>query len=310
MIFLGFSNCKKNDDPVSGSNYTGTGSITKGIGTTVTSNLLSGCTGSRISAVGSIASTDGSTTWIVPGENQFATATKATDLYNDCSGVKLTDISQLDKTKIPTTVIDSEGTVITAYIFADNYFELYINGTLIGVDAVPYTPFNSSVLQFKVKRPYTIAIKLIDWEENLGVGTEVNSGSSYHSGDGGMVAYFSDGTKTDATWKAQTFYIAPLEDVSVVTEEADGTRSTASAPSQTTCNGNCYALHWAIPSAWTSKTFDDSGWPSATLYSTSTVGVDNKAAYTNFASTWSTASFIWSSNLVLDNLVLARKTVQ
>jgi hypothetical protein len=310
---LVLNNCKTTSDPsttTAALNYTGTGSVTKGIGTTTIPNLLSGCSGSRVSAVGTITSVDGKTSWTLPAENQFVSGTKSTDLYNDCSGVKLSDISKLDKTKIPTTVIDVDGMVITAYLFADNYFELYINGTLIGVDPVPYTPFNSSVVQFQVKKPYTIAIKLIDWEENLGVGTEVNSGSSYYSGDGGMIAYFSDGTKTDATWKAQTFYIAPLADVSVVTEKADGTRSSASAPSQTTCNGNCYALHWTIPSTWTSKTFDDSGWPAATLYSTATVGVDNKPAFTNFASTWSTASFIWSSNLVLDNVVLVRKTVQ
>ncbi len=310
---LVLNNCKTNNDPTTTTttvNYTGSGSVTKGTGTTSTANLLSGCSGSRVSAVGTITSVDGKTSWTVPAENQFTTGTKATDLYNDCTGIKLSDITQLDKTKIPTTIIDSDGTVITAYIFADNYFELYVNGTLIGVDAVPYTPFNSSVLQFQVKKPYTIAIKLIDWEENLGVGTEANSGSSYYSGDGGMIAYFSDGTKTDATWKAQTFYIAPLTDVNTVAEKADGTRSSANASSQTSCNGNCYALHWPIPSSWNSKSFDDSGWPAATLYSTATVGVDNKVAYTNFASTWSTASFIWSSNLVLDNLVLVRKTVQ
>lgn len=310
---LALNNCKTNNDPITTTNtvnYAGTGSVTKGIGTTTKANLLAGCSGSRVSAVGTITSVDGKTSWTLPAENQFATGTKATDLYNDCSGVKLSDITKLDKTKVPTTVIDTDGTVVTAYIFADNYFELYINGSLIGVDPVPYTPFNSSVLQFQVKKPYTISIKLIDWEENLGVGTEANGGSSYYSGDGGLIAYFSDGTKTDATWKAQTYYIAPLADVSVVTEKSDGTRFSASAPSQTTCNGNCYGLHWAIPSTWNSKTFDDSGWPAATLYSTATVGVDNKPAYTNFASTLSTASFIWSSNLVLDNVVLVRKTVQ
>ncbi len=315
IIFFGLTlnNCKTSNDPTTlatTANYTGSGSVTKGIGTTTTANLLSGCSGSRVSAVGTIMSVDGKASWTLPAENQFTSGTKASDLYNDCSGVKLSDITKLDKTKIPTTVIDTDGVVVTAYIFADNYFELYINGSLIGVDPVPYTPFNSSVLQFQVKKPYTIAIKLIDWEENLGLGTEANGGSSYYSGDGGMIAYFSDGIKTDATWKAQTFYIAPLADVSVVTEETDGTRSSAAAPSQTTCNGNCYGLHWAIPSAWNAKTFDDSGWPAATLYSTATVGVDNKPAYTNFASTWATASFIWSSNLVLDNVVLVRKTVQ
>jgi hypothetical protein len=313
VVALLFTDCKSSDDPTvttTTTTYTGTGSITKGTTPASTANLLVGCTGSRVSAVGTITSIDGKPTWTVPAENQFASGTKATDLYNDCSEVKLSGISALDLTKVPTTVVDADGLVVTAYIFADNYFELYINGTLIGVDAVPYTPFNSSVLQFRVKKPYTIAVKLIDWEENLGLGSELNSGNSFHAGDGGFIAYFSDGTKTDATWKAQTFYIAPLADVATVTESSDGTRSSVTAATQPTCNGSCYALHWAVPTDWNSKTYSDLGWPNAILYSNTTVGVDNKPAFTNFASTWSTASFIWSSNLVLDNLVLVRKAVQ
>jgi hypothetical protein len=38
-------------------------------------------------------------------------------------------------------------------LVADNYFELYING-MIGVDATPFTPFNSHMVRFRVKRPY------------------------------------------------------------------------------------------------------------------------------------------------------------
>jgi hypothetical protein len=36
-------------------------------------------------------------------------------------------------------------------LVADNYFELYING-MIGVDATPFTPFNSHMVRFRVKR--------------------------------------------------------------------------------------------------------------------------------------------------------------
>ena len=31
-------------------------------------------------------------------------------------------------------------------------------------------------------------------------------------GDGGFIAYFSDGNGTHADWRAETFYIAPLDD--------------------------------------------------------------------------------------------------
>jgi hypothetical protein len=35
--------------------------------------------------------------------------------------------------------------------------------------------------------------------------------NNWHSGDGGFVAKFSDGMVTNFMWKAQSFYIAPLQ---------------------------------------------------------------------------------------------------
>ncbi len=74
------------------------------------------------------------------------------------------------------TVIDADGEVITGYIVADNYFEFYVNGKLVAVDPVPFTPFNSTIVKFKATRPVTYAFELVDWEEDLGLGTEVNFG--------------------------------------------------------------------------------------------------------------------------------------
>lgn len=287
--------------------YTGTGSVTKGSATQTTVNLFPGCAGSRISAVGTITSTDGKV-WTVPNNTAYSTGTKLTDLYNECSGVKPTSLSAVNLANVAIKVIDNEGEVITGYLLGDNYFELYINGVLVGVDPIPFTPFNSSVVRFKVSRPYTIAVKLVDWEENLGLGTELNGGNAYHSGDGGFIAQFSDGTVTDTSWRAQTFYIAPIENLSTVIEKADGTRSSATAKTTTTCEKNCYGIHYSIPSNWNSKEYNDKVWPNASLYSAATVGV-NWPAYTNVSTAWNKAQFIWSSNLILDNVVLVRKTV-
>lgn len=287
--------------------YVGSGSVSKGLATTITANLFPGCTGSRVSGVGTIVSTDNKT-WIIPAQTNFKTGPYLPDLYNQCSGVMPAGISSVNLNTLPVTTIDPNGETITGFLFGDNYFELYINGVLVGVDPVPYTPFNSCVVKFKVSRPYTIAVKLVDWEENLGVGTELNGGNPYHPGDGGFIAAFSDGTVTDASWKAQTFYIAPVENLKHVTELSDSTRSTASATVTPTCSTGCYAIHYSIPSAWDSSSFNENIWPQATLYTPATVGV-NFPAYQNFIPQWSNASFIWSSNLILDNLVLVRKTV-
>jgi hypothetical protein len=76
-------------------------------------------------------------------------------------------------------------------------------------------------VRFKAKRPYTYALKAVDWEERLGVGMETNRGTDCHAGDGGLIARFSDGTVTDSTWKAQSFYIAPLAQPDDVVENGN-----------------------------------------------------------------------------------------
>lgn len=284
------------------------GSVTQGLGNTTIADLMPNCPSNHKTPIGTIQSSDNKT-WIVPAENNFSSASKLSDLYNSCNNVVPSSLANANLNSMPTTVIDAQGEVITGYLFCDNYFELYINGILVGVDAIPFTPFNSSVVKFKVSKPYTIAVKLVDWEENVGLGSEIQSASSlYHPGDGGFIAQFSDGTVTDASWKAQTYYIAPIEDLKAVKELSNGTRSTSTATITPACNANCYGVHYDIPNNWQGSNFNDSSWPNASLYTAAQV--TNQPAYTNFANTaWSKASFIWSSNLILDNVVLTRKTV-
>ena len=136
-------------------------SFSTGVATKTDSGLIDCGNRSRISAVGEIKSEDGKV-WTVPAKTLFKTAAKATDLYNECGGAKLNALSDLDLSKVP--VIDAGGKeVFTGYIFPDNYFELYINGVMVAVDPVPFTPFNSSVVRFKADRPFTIAVKMVDW---------------------------------------------------------------------------------------------------------------------------------------------------
>ncbi len=292
--------------------YTGTGAVTQGYARTISEDIFQ-CTGHRYrtTSVGEISDGEGKT-WIVPAENQFDTAAKAFDLYNDCNDIQRESVDDLNLKEVPVVDIDSDGEVVTGYIFADNYFELYINGRLIGVDPVPFTPFNSNVVRFRVKRPYTIAVKLIDWEENLGLGSERNQGKAFHAGDGGFIASFSDGTVTGDSWKAQTYYIAPIKDLSCLSE--NGThRSSANCSTEGVNDGSSfYGIHWPVPENWATEDFDDSAWPSATTYTEEVIGVDNKKAYMNFIEKFSGAGaqFIWSSNVILDNEVLVRYTVE
>ena len=221
----------------------------------------------------------------------------------------------MDLNKVPIVEIDKDGEVVTGFLAADNYFELNINGKLIGVDATPYTPFNSHVVRFRVKRPYTIAVLAQDWEDKLGLGVEMFQGNPWHSGDGGFVARFSDGTVTDSTWKAQSFYIAPLQHPDDVVEYGNihdtshlgRIHPLAKLP---TCRESCFAIHYPIPHGWMAPGFDHSSWPRAFEYLDQEVGIVGVPAYWRYPEAFIGARWIWTINLVFDNTVLLRKTVK
>ena len=300
--------------------YLGTASVTQGLATTTTANLYT-CTGGRIAAVGTITATDNSV-WTVPAVTNYTNTAfpLASNLYNECTGNlyanSTTALAALNGSDIVT--VDANGEVITAYIFADNYFEMYINGVPVGKDNVPFTQFNSNIVRFKVNRPFTISMLLVDWEERLGVGGETNGAFTYHCGDGGMVAVFKDASnniiaKTGSDWKAQTFYTAPIMNLSCPTESGTSRLSANCSTADSNAGTAYYGLHWARPANWALASFDDTSWPAATTYTNATIGVDNKPAYTNFTNIFddvsNDAQFIWSKNVVLDNEVIVRKTV-
>lgn len=254
--------------------------------------------------LGVVASPDGRR-WPVPApihEGAFAP-----DLFNNCTG---TGDNPKYASELKTVVIDEDGVEITGFIHADNYFELYVNGRFVARDSIPMTPFNSSVVRFKARYPMTYAIMGVDWETHLGVGMEY---ASYNLGDAGLIAYFSDGNGTDADWRAETFYIAPLDDPACVRVSATGRDSSFCAQAvRPTCAqkepGTCKALHFPIPDNWTSPGFSDSRWPAAIVWAAD--AVTNQRAYTEYTKSFGDAEFIWTRNLRLDNLMLARYTAK
>lgn len=292
-------------------------SFSTGLATEINPGLLDCGSSARVSAVGEITAEDG-TNWTVPAATNFGTAPFATDLYNQCNGVETTSLSAFDLTSVP--VADAGGSeIFTMFVFGDNYFELYVNGTLVAVDPVPFTPFNSNVIRFAADRPVTLAIMGVDWEENLGLGSENGKGKKFSPGDAGLVARVlsEDGSVaaiTDATWKAQTFYVSPLNGRDcLVMNGATRDSSACSTAGQNSDDGQS-AAHWPLPDGWQTPDFDASAWPDAVVFSNDTVGVNNKPAFTNFTDVFDASDrdpeFIWSSNLVLDNLVLMRTTFE
>ena len=299
--------------------YSGTASVSQGQAS-VSQRDIYVCPKGRVTNVGTIVAADG-TVWTMPAVVRFTDPSLPTssDLHNACTGVTYATSMQAVAALSPASIVtvDPDGEVITCFVFADNYFEMYINGVPVGKDNVPYTQFNSSLLQFRVKRPFTIAIHAVDWEEHLGLGTEL-SGSPYHAGDGGVVAVFRDESgsiivTTSKQWKAQTYYTSPIYDLSCP-QEVGQARITSSCSTADVADGsNASALHWPLPAEWMKQDFDDAAWPNASEYSNQTVGVDNKPAYTNFTDVFDNsaadATFIWSTNLILDNEVLMRYVV-
>ena len=245
--------------------YTGTASVTQGPGDTTVLNFYT-CAGGRPTNLGSIVASD-STVWQVPAQVEYFNNTFpfSSNLYNSCSGATYANtglaLAALNGSDI--VVVDSAGELFTAFVFADNYFEMYVNGVPVGKDVVPYTQFNSSIVRFRAQRPFTIAMALIDWEEHLGLGYETNNTFSYYVGDGGMVMMLKDSLNnvvdiTDNNWKAQTYYIAPITDLTCPYEIGNERLSDSCSTSSTNNGSGAYGLHWVRPTGWMNPGFDDS----------------------------------------------------
>lgn len=272
----------------------------------------------RVAAVGEITADDG-TVITVPANTalQRKEGPLSYDLYNECNKVLPPNSAAVSTDKVPVIEVDADGEVVTGFIVADNYFELYVNGKLVSVDNTPYTPFNSAIVKFRVKRPYTMAFLLVDWDEQLALGVEnmARLKDSWYLGDGGLIAKFSDGTVTDSSWKAQSFMIGPLDSPGDVVEKGnlrffDKLGRTYPHVRKPACRDDCYMVHYSYPKNWQSRTFNDTGWPRAYEYTDEEIGVTTLTAYTRYPELFAGARWIWSSNLVYDNVVIARKVVR
>ena len=275
--------------------------------------------GWRITAQGEVQDNAGNV-WRTPADVAYVNGPKATDLFNECNNVTLANADALPLEDIPLTELDADGEIITTYFFGDNYAEIFVNGELIGVDPVPYWPFNTAAVRFKVKRPFTLGAKLVDWEENLNLGSELMRGVPYHNGDGGFVAVVKDEAGetiaiTDDKWRVQFYYASPLLDPDCFTS-VNGARSSEQCASPEKANAEqSYAARWPVPADWATPEFDDSSWPYASLYTNEDIGgslrFPGDSDFTGlYDRSENDAQFIWSSNLLLDNLVLARRTIE
>lgn len=168
---------------------------------------------------------------------------------------------------------------IRANVYADNTFELHVNGTLVAVDSISFIPHNVISVDLLPAYPMTIAVLAKD-------NFDPRTGMEYANtniGDAGFILKFSDGTVTDSRWKARCFSRGPVG--------GDAT--------------NPRVEEEPLPDGWSAVDFDDSSWEQATEYGEEDVGPKQPFYDADFAG----ATFIWSGNLKLDNVVAFRTVV-
>ena len=165
-------------------------------------------------------------------------------------------------------------------VYADNWFILYINGKLRVVDPIDYMPHNVVNVDILPEYPMTIAVMARD---NADPKTGLEYGD--HIGDGGLILKFSDGTVTNAKWKAKNFFKGPLN------------RDTKNPTVQ----------HIPVPENWFAVDLDDSKWAQATEFTEERVGP--KESFYKFKDAFAGAKFIWSEDLDLDNTVIFRTKI-
>ena len=96
---------------------------------------------------------------------------------------------------------------IKANVYADNTFELYINGELVAVDSIRFIPHNVISVDILPAYPMNIAVMAKD-------NADSKTGMEYANtniGDAGFILKFADGTVTNASWKARSFFHGPID---------------------------------------------------------------------------------------------------
>lgn len=183
-------------------------------------------------------------------------------------------------------------------VWADNWFEMRVNGEQIAEDSVPITTersFNAESFQFVAAKPFVIGLVAKDFKEN-DTGLEYIGTRRQQMGDGGVILQIRDASGetvvvSDANWQCRVIHTAPLD--KSCESESDPVAGTAP------CNFEASEE----PEGWDSADFDASSWANASIYSEAQV--DPKFGYDDIV--WDpSAELIWGPDLEQSNTVLCR----
>lgn len=189
----------------------------------------------------------------------------------------------------------------SADVWADNWFEMRVDGVQVAEDSVPITTersFNAESFTFEAERPFVIGLVAKDFKEN-DTGLEYIGTRRQQMGDGGVIVQIrqADGATvavSNSDWQCLVIHTAPLDTACV--SEADPVAG----------EGPCGFEAVQEPAGWDLADFDASDWPQAQEFSEREVSP--KDGYDRID--WDRdARLIWGPDLEQSNTVLCRLTV-
>ena len=200
---------------------------------------------------------------------------------------------------ISVTAVGAE--TFSADVWADNWFEMRIDGTQVAEDSVPITTersFNAESFSFEAERPFVLGVVAKDFKEN-DTGLEYIGTNRQQMGDGGLIVQIRDAagetvTVSSAEWSCLVIHTAPLD------KSCESEKDPVSGDSPCTFDTS------EEPEGWDTASFDVSDWPQADVYSAQEVSP--KDGYDKIS--WEdNAELIWGPDLEQSNTVLCRVTV-
>ncbi|WP_417468333.1 PEBP family protein [Maricaulis sp.] len=190
----------------------------------------------------------------------------------------------------------------SADVWADNWFEMRIDGVTVAVDSVPITTersFNAESFRFLAERPFVIGLVAMDFRQNDS-GLEYIGTGRQQMGDGGVIVQIHDAdgepvAVSNADWQCLVIHTAPLD------------KSCESEANPVAGEGACAFEAMDEPEGWDLADFDASDWPQAVEYSEQEVRP--KEGYDRID--WDpSARLIWGPDLEQSNTLLCRLTVE
>ena len=203
---------------------------------------------------------------------------------------------------LTTSALPLSAETFSADVWADNWFEMRIDGTQVAEDSVPITTersFNAESFSFEGERPFVIGLVAKDFKEN-DTGLEYIGTGRQQMGDGGVIVQIKDAAGqtvavSNKDWQCLTIHTAPLD------KSCEGSSDPVAG------EGACAFNALDEPIGWDSAAFDASDWPQADVYTAAEV--DPKMGYDQIS--WvDDADLIWGPDLDQSNTVLCRLTVE